>query len=112
MSDQPQKKIGIFGIIAILVVVGWLVNSFNGDDDGGSSDTTALGGARPEPARPGSPDVYRRIASLTNCAKLQREFDIAADNADRLHDAGGTAPVPLAYMDAADDRMRSLGCYG
>lgn len=62
--------------------------------------------------RPGSAAVYQRIESMTDCDALQRQFDIAGDNADRMHDAGQTADIPMSYMDAADARMKEVGCYG
>lgn len=52
--------------------------------------------------RPGSNLVYQRIAAETDCSELQRTFDVA----DR--DGGITG---ASYMDAADRRMRTLGCY-
>lgn len=51
-------------------------------------------------SKEGNPDVYNRIASLTDCSELQREFDIADSNNQ------------TDYMKAADERMREVGCYG
>lgn len=52
--------------------------------------------------------MYTRIASLTDCAQLQREFDLA----EATHQRGGTwGPIGTAYMQAADTRMRQVGCY-
>ena len=55
-----------------------------------------------EADRPGSPEVYERIAGLEDCAALQQEFDTAEAN-------GGETGT--AYMKAADERMQELGCY-
>lgn len=52
--------------------------------------------------RPGNPDVYERIGGMEDCAELQREFDTA--------DAHG-GETSTAYMKAADERMREVGCY-
>ena len=59
---------------------------------------------KPEPP-PGEPAVYERIRSLTDCSALQQEFDTAAAS----HDRGG-GEVATSYMQAAQDRMRQLGC--
>jgi hypothetical protein len=64
--------------------------------------------------RPGSAAVYQRIESLTDCDALQAEFDQADANTQREQDAGNAAmaEVTISYMDAADKRMKELGCYG
>lgn len=56
----------------------------------------------------GNPAVFARISSLTDCAALQDEFDVADGN----RRFGADNRAQLAYMDAADERMRELGCYG
>lgn len=63
-------------------------------------------GSRSEPV--GNPDVYNRIASLTDCAELQREFDQADANRAISDDPS----IQTEYMKAADDRMEEIGCYG
>lgn len=50
--------------------------------------------------RSGNPSVYQRIERTTDCAALQDEFDVADRNGN------------VSYMEAADRRMRELGCYG
>lgn len=60
----------------------------------------------------GNPAVYARIDSMTSCTSLQREFDIAGDNTDAAHASGDDATIPMSYMNAADNRMREVGCYG
>jgi hypothetical protein len=47
----------------------------------------------------GNPDVYDRLLSMTDCSKLQDEFDIADENKN------------IGYMSAADQRMKEIGCY-
>lgn len=70
--------------------------------------------ATPAPTpRPGSSAVYERIAALTDCPSLQREFDTADANGKRDREAGRAeqAAWATAYMRAADERMKSLKCY-
>lgn len=59
----------------------------------------------------GNQDVYNKILSLTDCALLQEEFDIASENNQRA--AAGTAEhkETTGYMVAADARMKELSCY-
>lgn len=59
----------------------------------------------------GDPAVYARIDSMTSCTALQRQFDVAGDNTDKLQAQGLDADVPLSYMRAAHTRMREVGCY-
>jgi outer membrane PBP1 activator LpoA protein len=63
--------------------------------------------------RPGNPEVYERIARTTDCAQLQHEFDTAEANQKRdlARGAVDQAEASTAYMDAADKRMREVGCY-
>jgi hypothetical protein len=81
-------------LIAIIVIA---VAVFGGDDN---------------PARPGNPAVYERIAAATDCGTLQSEFDTAQANGARDRTAGNlkAAEVSTAYMAAADERMQQLGC--
>jgi PBP1b-binding outer membrane lipoprotein LpoB len=57
----------------------------------------------PEETRPGDPVVYEKIAASTDCVELQHIFDTAAN--------GPARPWKVAYMNAADTRMREVGCY-
>lgn len=98
MSDVRSKLVYIGA--ALLVVVIAVV----------SNRTTST----PEStARPGNPAVYREIAAETNCARLQEMFDIADANHERAVAANDLDQMAwtLGYMQAADDRMRALGCY-
>lgn len=90
--------LGVLGLGVLLIVLGQLV--------GGS------GGATPTPA--GNPEVYARIAAMTDCAALQQSFDTAFENhgRDRARGRHDLAVISTAYMGAADDRMRQIGCYG
>jgi hypothetical protein len=52
--------------------------------------------------------MYQRIEAMTDCNQLQAEFDLA----ERTHQRGGECgPIGTAYMEAADKRMREVGCY-
>ncbi len=64
-----------------------------------------------EDDQPGSPAVYERIESLTDCVELQAEFDTAAANNDRAAAGSEEFDVTLSYMEAADDRLAEVGCY-
>ena len=59
----------------------------------------------------GNLDVYKEILSLTDCALLQEKFDIASANNGRAQPGTVQFRWTLGYMTAADDRMRSAGCY-
>lgn len=87
-----MKKILLF-LVAGAVILG--VATSRSDTDGVT-------------ARPGNPQVYADIATETDCAELQASFD----RAEATHQRGGTwGPIGTAYMGAADDRMREVGCY-
>lgn len=64
-------------------------------------------------SQPGSTAVYAEIASETNCVELQSMFDRADANgkAARARHNLVMAKVTTAYMEAADARMRAIGCY-
>ena len=53
-------------------------------------------------------EVEQRIVTSTDCAGLQREFDVAMENAEKMRQ--GTRDVPLHYAELAADRMVALGC--
>lgn len=116
--------------IALLVVGGIVVLGALAGGDKPEAEapkatpTTELGPAttieQPEPSttttakpRPGSPDVYARIAELTDCAALQAEFDLADATRKRPGGVEGASwtQIGIAYMEAADSRMSDLGCY-
>jgi hypothetical protein len=63
-------------------------------------------------AGPGDPDVYKTIASLHSCKVLREQFDLAertSRRAGRSLDASWSE-IGIAYMEAADARMREVGC--
>ena len=65
-----------------------------------------------EADRPGSPAVYDRIEAETDCSALQDEFDTAMAGAEGRRSGDDLRHASLAYAQAADRRMRKLGCYG
>ena len=94
---MSKTKLAI--IVAAVVIVGGLVV------------LQLVGGSSPQ--RPGDPAVYSRIGSLTSCSALQSEFNAA----DARHGAAirnghnDQAEVETSYMQAADQRMRTIGCH-
>lgn len=71
---------------------------------------SACGGSGQPAAQPGDPAVYARINASRDCAALQAEFDTAAANHDHAVAGSDAAVWATAYMSAAFDRMKSLGC--
>jgi hypothetical protein len=59
----------------------------------------------------GNRDVYAQILSMTDCAKLQEQFDLASQNNSR--EAAGTPAYKwtTGYMVATDKTMKEVGCY-
>jgi hypothetical protein len=64
--------------------------------------------------RPGAPEVYEQIEASTDCDDLQSTFDrayrnhgLATNRYDQVEMASTTG-----YMEAADKRMRDIGCCG
>lgn len=60
--------------------------------------------------RPGQAQVYDRIEATEDCQELQETFDRAAAN----NETAGSAEErewTLGYMEAADERMKAVGCY-
>lgn len=60
---------------------------------------------------PGDPAVYERIAAMTDCAELQETFDRNYDDAERREPGTTLRQIVMSYGDAADRRMREIGCY-
>ena len=101
-TDAKQRinpKIIVGAVLGVLLLVLLFVAL---DDNGGSSSGS-------DGLTPAEQATVNRIESLTDCDALQREFDIAYDNrGEPLTDRHRRSQI---YMDTADDRMRSLGCY-
>lgn len=72
---------------------------------------TACGSSGPE-ERLGDPAVYQRIESLTDCADVQEEFDVAAVHNEGSEPGTERFEVTLEYMKAAQDRLEELECFG
>lgn len=62
-----------------------------------------------ETEKPGNQAVYDRIEATSDCAKLQREFDVAMTNHDRATN-DEQQKTSLAYAEAAQDRIEKLTC--
>lgn len=99
-----SKGEAVFRLVAAVVVFGGV---------GGFLIKGCLGGDQAEHV--GNPDVYARISAMSDCAALQKEFDTANANFERESRAGDQREpyrkAARGYMDAADARMKSLGCY-
>lgn len=110
---NERGGIGIGGIIVLAVIGFWLYGSVTGGDDS-SSEPWRNPAVEENERTVGDPAVHRRIARMTDCTKLQREFDIADENHRRESRAGNIDVMLIvsSYMSAADDRMRQIGCYG
>lgn len=95
------------GLVLALIVIGAVAG-------GGGKDTSS--GTAPKSdavkERPGNAVVYQRIEALTDCRALQGEFDTASTNHDRELKSGdvATAKITTTYMEAANDRMKTLKC--
>lgn len=78
---------------------------------------TGCGGSSSDPAVDnnermiGNSEVYERIASMTSCTELQREFDIAYDNVEAREPGDPLREISQSYGDAAHNRMQEVGCY-
>jgi hypothetical protein len=60
------------------------------------------------------PIVKRRVYDLIknkDCEGLQKEYNITADNLDRIHNSGGTSSRNLDLMFFLDEKMKDIGCY-
>lgn len=70
----------------------------------------------PEPTatpdeRPGEATVYAEIEAETDCAALQETFDRGFASTERAEAGSMVHEAGLAYMKAADERMKELDCY-
>jgi len=104
-----MKVIGILVLLALSVLGGYVLTSFDGNDSSRSAPTSR---SSEETKRdlPGLPAVYTRIRRLTDCAALQAEFDTADANADLQHELGRLGTVSISYMEVALERMEQFGC--
>jgi hypothetical protein len=72
---------------------------------------TGCSGEKEVPSSPGNPAAYQRIAALTSCSGLQKEFDVAMVSVDSREPGDALRAVSLTYATYADERMKSLDCY-
>lgn len=98
-------------VLIVLSAIAMLVGACTPAEKSGGPAPVPAPPAAETAAGPGNPDVYARIAVLADCRALQEEFDTAMDNAEARRPGDRLRAISLAYADAADDRLRSLGCY-
>lgn len=84
----------LIGLIAVLAV---LALGACAKDDGGESYA--------------NPEVLRRIQNAPTCAAAQAEHDIAWESWERGAFGSIAKSRSGEYMEAADARLRALGCY-
>jgi len=107
-----KPAVQTIGIIAATVVVAVALGS-NSD---ATSDTTSspTPTAAPSALSQETDRQISRIKSMTDCSALQGEFDQADRNHSIQAERGNLElmKVTTAYMVAADNQMRRVGCYG
>jgi uncharacterized membrane protein len=105
MKNRPAFIAVSIGVVVLLVASFFGANRNSTGGGGGSG-----GGDTPLPTNAA---VVSRLRSLTDCAELQREFDIAAENHDIQSNQGNLTLMKVSseYMEIAHDRAESLGCY-
>lgn len=91
----------ICALVAVVAIVAWV--GHDGDDS--ATTTTA-----PVTHTNGSPAVWERIETGTDCAALQAEWDQAMDNAEARQPGDELRGLSLDYAAAASQRMRDLEC--
>lgn len=110
MTGRDWVLVGVAVVVGLALVGSQLPDEQSG---GGGSVPVERGVVENDPStRPGDASVYARIEALTDCVELQREFDIAIANAERLVGQGEAFEIARGYSDAAYNRAREVGCYG
>jgi hypothetical protein len=112
-SSEPPCIIGL--VILIPLVGGALAGG--GDDASKPAPVETIGEIPLTPAEQlhkdygGTLAVYEELTSSDDCARRQKSFDRAAANNDRDEPLTTEHGWTLGYMNAADDRMRAIGCF-
>ena len=70
------------------------------------------GGATGGKDRPGDPDVYEHIESLTDCSALEAELESAQSAAGEAQADSPELEAAVAYEEAAFDRLEHESCLG
>lgn len=124
-NKMPKvARLVLFGAIALLFVCCVIVGVISSNDDTNTPQKEPSVEVVPtveptkEPSKVdkymeeygGNPDVYERILSMTDCNNLQAEFDQASENNDREEPGTPQFKWTLGYMNAANERMKELGC--
>lgn len=103
--SKKVKPDYVKGGVAIVVLFLVLRACFSGGDSEGGSSVSAS-------SEPNwnlyTPELKGRILN-SDCAELQKEFDIAADNSDRQRERTGSGNLKL--MNFIDARLKAKGCY-
>ena len=77
---------------------------------------SACGGAKEKTAldylgsNGGSLETYQRLLGASDCGTVRREFNTASSAFDRLDKGTRQSKATLGYMEAAQQRGKSLGC--
>lgn len=99
-------------IVVCLVLILTMLAGGCGDNTVYDSDEETTTAADNNERTIGNPAVYERISSSRNCTALQEEFDVAMDNAEARESGDPLRDISLSYANAANNRMREIGCYG
>lgn len=102
----------VIGAIVVIIVLALYGSRADSTDTETTSGSNVSSGTLNNTERIGSAAVYARIESSTSCVVLQREFDTAMDNVERYSGGDDRRKIPFSYANAADSRMREIGCYG
>jgi hypothetical protein len=100
-------KLGLIASVLFIACVVFIAAMSNNPSQASPSDLAA---AASNTGRPGSAVVYDQIARMSSCVQLQREFDVASENA--MNTAGAKESIwATGYMNAAYERMQEVGCF-
>jgi hypothetical protein len=116
-AQRRRRNLVTVGALVLFIVLANIVY-FNDGDDPMRSTTPSVSQTTPVSAAQaylnqygGAIGVYESILSMSDCGSLQAQFDLAAGNNDTATPGSAEHKWTLGYMSAADDRMRSAGCY-
>ena len=115
LTREQWKVAGIAIVILVAAVMLWASTVDEQDRDprfyqGGPAE--GLFASDDPKGRPGKAEVYNRIEASTDCAELQVTFDRRIEDALRREPNTYLRAVVTGYAEAADARMREIGCFG
>jgi len=102
MGDKMSNR-NLFKLLLTLAIFSLLILGCGTDQPSTPDDYVAEYG--------GSSDVYAGILSMTDCIKLQEQFDLASQNNSRETPGTPAFKWTTGYMIAADNTMKEVGCY-